>query len=94
MGINAIFVLVPEASTDLDDAFEPSEHQIGLTRQTGGMQSEAETHLVNQSAHCHLWLGAFASNLAHVLAAPSSGDGVYHDSPRSLSSQRHKISWN
>jgi hypothetical protein len=72
-------MLMPETSSDFDDAVEPRQNKIRLTWKFGRMQTESAAHRVNQTTHHHFWLGSLASNSAHIFAAPFSGDCIYHD---------------
>jgi hypothetical protein len=78
VGVSATLVLMPETSSDFNDAVESRQDKVRLTWKFGRMQTESATHRVNQATHDHFWLGSLASNSAHIFAAPFSGDCIYH----------------
>lgn len=70
-------MLMPEASSNFDDFFEPGKDEIGFAGKVRNVEPVAEAHAMSQTAHCHLWLHSLAFNPAHVFTAPVRWDRIH-----------------
>jgi hypothetical protein len=86
MRIDTSRVLVPKTSSNFDYLLEPRKHNVGLPGQIGAMKTKPKAHGVHHSADYHFRLGVFASDKAHVFAAPFLRDRI-HGTSRLLTKQ-------
>jgi hypothetical protein len=78
MRVDAADMAMPKAAPHLDNLSPACEYQIWLTWKDRLVKSKSVTQSVQQAAHSYLRLRIFASNLAHILAAPGFGQEVHH----------------
>jgi hypothetical protein len=62
---------MPKAAPHFDYFLRPNENDVGFAWQLSNMSSKFALHAANQVADERFGFGADASDLAHVLAAPS-----------------------
>jgi hypothetical protein len=89
VGINAADVAMPKATPHFDNFLSTRENQIWLTGKGRTVKSKAIAHLVQEATYSHLRLGVLAADLAHILAAPGSGQAVDHFENPETSIQLH-----
>jgi hypothetical protein len=78
VGINATGMAMPKATPHFDNFLSTRENQIWLTGKGCTVKSKPVAHLVQEATYSHLRLGVLAADLAHILAAPCSGQEVDH----------------
>lgn len=54
MRVDALSVLVPETTSDLDDFLQAREDEVRFARKIGDVQSISEAQTVNKFTHGHL----------------------------------------
>ena len=64
----ASFVAMPEAAVHKDDRVPLWKHDIGMSRQFGGMKTVTEAQRVQMTMHKHLRLRVLRLDMAHLLA--------------------------
>ncbi len=89
MGIDATDVAMPKAAPHIDNFLSTRENQIRLTGKGRPVKSKSIAHRVQEATYSHLRLGVLAADLAHILAAPSSGQEVDHRENPKTSIQLH-----
>lgn len=72
----AIFMAMPKATVNEDHFSAWPEHKVGAARQILHMEAVAVAHCVDQPSDAHLWLGVFAADPAHDVAALAGREGV------------------
>ena len=78
-------MLMPEAAPHFDDFFAGTEHQVGSTRKFFGMEAISVSHAVDNGTDHQFRFHPFASDLAHVVAAPHWRDFVHKTVSQQLS---------
>jgi|SRR5271157_5404982 len=71
--VNTPAMLMPEATSNLDNLLKCGKHQIRFSRKLWRMEPVAVAHAVDQMAYTYLGRHAFALDMAHVFAAPCRG---------------------
>lgn len=62
-------MLVPETAMDKNDCLVFWQYNIWLTRQIFKVNTESESHFVENGANNFFWLGVLASNTGHHLTS-------------------------
>ena len=73
----AALVAVPEAAVHEDDRVPLGQHDVGVARQFGRMEAEAEAQGMQMASHDHLGLRVLRPNVAHHLAALLWSDCIH-----------------
>jgi hypothetical protein len=81
MRVDATPMLVPKASPHFDDFLGTGEDDVRFSWQSSDMSLKPTVHLSDEITNKCLGFCAGASDLAHILTAPSLGNCVHHENP-------------